>query len=226
MIRPVGGERANVRYASIESGLYQAREWARDVLEKMAAPLARLLARLKVSPNQVSAAGFALNVVAAVCIATNDLVLAGVIYILAGCLDLMDGTLARVSGRATKFGAFFDSTVDRISEGVVFAAITYRFAIDGQSVLAAVVVLALLGSLLVSYVRARAEGLGGKCKVGLLTRAERVILLTLGLLFGLLAQTIVVLAVLTAVTVAQRIYHVARQFDPLPKSDEATSKPS
>ncbi len=138
----------------------------------------------------------------------------------------MDGTLARVTGRATKFGAFFDSTVDRISEGVVFAAITYRFAIDGESVLAAVVVLALLGSLLVSYVRARAEGLGGKCKVGLLTRAERVILLTLGLLFGLLEHTIVLLAVLTAVTVAQRIYYVARQFDPLPKSDEAASESS
>lgn len=215
-----------MRYESIESGLYQAREWARDVLEKMAAPLARLLARLKVTPNQVSTAGFALNVVAAVCIATGNLVLAGAIYILAGCLDLMDGTLARVTGRATKFGAFFDSTVDRISEGVVFAAITYRFAIDGESVLAAVVVLALLGSLLVSYVRARAEGLGGKCKVGLLTRAERVILLTLGLLFGLLEHTIVLLAVLTAVTVAQRIYYVARQFDPLPKHDEATSESS
>ncbi len=215
-----------MRYESIESGLYQAREWARDVLEKMAAPLARLLARLKVTPNQVSTAGFALNVVAAICIATNDLVLAGVIYIVAGCLDLMDGTLARMTGRATKFGAFFDSTVDRISEGVVFAAITYRFAIDGESVLAAVVVLALLGSLLVSYVRARAEGLGGKCKVGLLTRAERVILLTLGLLFGLLAHTIVLLAVLTAVTVAQRIYYVAKQFDHLPKRDEAASEPS
>ncbi len=215
-----------MRYESIESGLYQAREWARDVLEKMAAPLARLLARLKVTPNQVSTAGFALNVVAAAFIATGDLMLAGIIYILAGCLDLMDGTLARVTGRATKFGAFFDSTVDRISEGVVFAAITYRFAIDGESVLAAVVVLALLGSLLVSYVRARAEGLGGKCKVGLLTRAERVILLTLGLLFGLLEHTIVLLAVLTAVTVAQRIYYVARQFDPLPKSDEAASESS
>ncbi|MBE0532418.1 MAG: CDP-alcohol phosphatidyltransferase family protein [Rhodospirillales bacterium] len=215
-----------MRYESIESGLYRTREWVRDVLEKMAAPLARLLARLKVTPNQVSTAGFALNVVAAVCVATGDLVVAGVIYILAGCLDLMDGTLARVTGRATKFGAFFDSTVDRISEGVVFAAITYRFAIDGESVLAAVVVLALLGSLLVSYVRARAEGLGGKCKVGLLTRAERVILLTLGLLFGLLEHTIVLLAVLTAVTVAQRIYYVAKQFEPLPKRDEATSESS
>lgn len=219
-------ERRNVRYQSIESGLYQAREWTRNILEKAASPAARLLARLRVTPNQVSAAGFLLSVVAAFCIAAGDLVLAGVIYIAAGCLDLMDGTLARVSNRATKFGAFFDSTVDRISEGVVFAAITYRFAIDGESLLAAVVVLALLGSLLVSYVRARAEGLGGKCKVGLLTRAERVVLLTIGLLFGLLAEAIVVLAVLTAVTVAQRICHVAKQFEPVPKRDGAASEPS
>jgi len=215
-----------VRYESIESGLYQAREWTRGVLEKAAAPLARLLARMNVTPNQVSAAGFALNVGAAGCVVADDLLLAGIVYIVAGCLDLMDGTLARVSNKATKFGAFFDSTIDRISEGVVFAAITYRFAVDGKELLAAVVVLALLGSLLVSYVRARAEGLGGKCKVGLLTRAERVILLTVGLVFGVLAPIIVLLAVLTGVTVAQRIYYVARQFEPIPERDEAASGPS
>ena len=107
-----------------------------------------------------------------------------------------------------------------------FAAITYRFAVDGKEMLAAVVVLALLGSLLVSYVRARAEGLGGKCKVGLLTRAERVILLTVGLLFGGLPAIIVLLAVLTGVTVAQRVYYVARQFEPIPESDEAAPGPS
>ena len=215
-----------MRYESIESGLYQAREWTRAVLERAAAPMARLLARMKVTPNQVSAAGFVLNVGAEACIVANDLFAAGVVYILAGCLDLMDGTLARVSNRATKFGAFFDSTVDRISEGVVFAAITYRFAVDGKDLLAAVVVLALLGSLLVSYVRARAEGLGGKCKVGLLTRAERVVLLTVGLLFGVLSPIIVVLAVLTGVTVVQRVHYVAKQFGPIPEGDKAASGPS
>lgn len=215
-----------VRYESIESGLYQARERTRDILEKAAAPLARLLARMSVTPNQVSAAGFVMNVGAAACIIGDDLFSAGVVYIVAGCLDLMDGTLARVSNRVTKFGAFFDSTVDRISEGVVFAALTYRFAVDGKELLAAVVVLALLGSLLVSYVRARAEGLGGKCKVGLLTRAERVILLTAGLLFGGLPAIIILLAVLTGVTVAQRVCYVARQFEPTPESDETASGPS
>lgn len=212
-----------MRYESFESALFEVREWVRGVLETASTPLARLLARLKITPNQVSAAGFALNVVAAIFVATNDLVVAGAVYILAGGMDLMDGTLARVTGRATKFGAFFDSTLDRISEGVVFAAITYRFAADGRVLLTAVVVLALLGSLLVSYVRARAEGLGGQCKVGLLTRAERVLILTAGLLFGVLEPAIVVIAVLTAVTVVQRVYHVAKAFAPLPKGDEAAS---
>lgn len=215
-----------MRYESIESGLYQAREWARRVLERAAAPLARLLARMKVTPNQVSAAGFVLNIGAAAFIIGGDLLSAGIVYIVAGSFDLMDGTLARVSDRATKFGAFFDSTLDRVSEGVVFAAITYRFAVDGQDMLAAVVVLALLGSLLVSYVRARAEGLGGKCKVGLLTRAERVVLLTVGLLFGVLSPIIIILALLTGVTVVQRIHYVAKQFSPIPDHDEAASGPS
>lgn len=212
-----------LRYEAFESALYEMRERARRILETGSIPIARLLARLKITPNQVSSAGFALNVLAAIFVATDDLVVAGAVYLLAGCMDLMDGTLARVTDRATKFGAFFDSTLDRISEGVVFAAITYRFAANGQVLLTAVVVLALLGSLLVSYVRARAEGLGGQCKVGLLTRAERVLILAAGLLFGFLAQAIVVIAVLTAITVVQRVYHVAKQFAPLSKRDEAAS---
>jgi len=212
-----------VRYESIESGLYKAREWTRQVLEKGAAPIARVLARLRITPNQVSATGFILNLVAAVLVATGDLAAAGVVYLVAGCMDLMDGTLARVTHQATRFGAFFDSTMDRVSEGVVFAAITYRFAVDGSGVLAAVVVLALLGSLLVSYVRARAEGLGGKCKVGLVTRAERVVLLAVGLLSGLLPETIVLLAVMTGVTVVQRVHYVGKQFALTPERDEAAS---
>ena len=213
-----------VRYESIESGLFQAREWARNHLETAAVPMAKILARLNISPNQVSSAGFAFNVVAAVFVVTNDLAVAGAVYLFAGCLDLMDGTLARVTGKASKFGAFFDSTIDRISEGVVFAAITYRFAAEGQNLMAAIVVLALLGSLLVSYVRARAEGLGGECKVGLLTRAERVIILTMGLLFGVLSEVIILLAVMTSVTVAQRVHHMAKQFAPVSEADDGGTR--
>jgi CDP-diacylglycerol--glycerol-3-phosphate 3-phosphatidyltransferase len=107
-----------------------------------------------------------------------------------------------------------DSTADRISEGVVFAAIAYHFAAHGQSVSAAVAVLALLGSLLVSYTRARAEGLGLQCKVGIVTRAERVVLVALGLMFGLLPESIYLLAALTAFSTTQRIVHTLRQLYP------------
>ena len=208
-----------MRYSSIESALYRFREWARRVLEAAAAPFARLLGRMHVTPNQVSLAGLVLNAVAAAFIARGQFVWGGAIYLFAGCMDLMDGTLARTTGKASRFGAFFDSTIDRISEGVVFAAITYWFALQGDGLYAAVTVVALLGSLLVSYVRARAEGLGGECKVGLLTRAERVVLLTAGLLAGFLPAAIVFLALFTTVTVVQRVVHVARQFD-VPDSDD------
>lgn len=210
-----------MRYEAFESLLFRCREWTRGVLESAATPLAHGLAKLKVSPNQVSSAGFALNVVAAVFVATGDLVVAGAVYLFAGCMDLMDGTLARVTGRATKFGAFFDSTIDRISEGVVFAAIGFHFAVVHNGAMVVVAVLALLGSLLVSYVRARAEGLGAQCKVGLLTRAERVVLLAVGLLSGFLAEIVILIAVLTAITVVQRVHHVAKELTPATKSDEA-----
>ena len=174
-------------------------------------PLAVLLMRFRVSANQVTIAGALLNVGAAVLVVTENLVAAGIVYLIAGAFDLLDGLLARLSERVTHFGAFLDSTIDRISEGLVLAAIAYHFARRGEAIGASFVVLALLGSFLVSYVRARAEALGAQCKVGVLTRAERVVLLTLGLLLDVLTPVIYVLVALTAFTVGQRIHHVARQ---------------
>ena len=142
---------------------------------------------------------------------TGHFIAAGVFYLAAGTLDLLDGVLARAGGKPTRFGAFLDSTLDRASEGVVFAAIGYRFAAEGSALDAGVVVLALLGSVLVSYVRARAEGLGARCRAGIATRAERVLLVALGLLFGLLAEAVYLVAFLTAVTVVQRIACARRE---------------
>ena len=113
--------------------------------------------------------------------------------------------LARATDRVSVVGAYLDSTLDRISEGVVFAAIAYVFAREGQAVDAGVVLLALLGSLLVSYTRARAEALNVACKMGIATRPERVVLIALGLMTGWLAPVVYLLAVLTGITVAQRI---------------------
>ena len=189
----------------------QIRRVIQGWLEKALAPVAATLHRCGASANQVSAFGFALSLAAAALVMTGDPVPAGMLYLLAGVLDLLDGILARSKGTPTRFGAFLDSTLDRASEGVVFAAVGYRLAIDGSPTDAGVVVLALLGSFLVSYVRARGEALGARCNVGVATRAERVVLLGAGLLAGLLAEAIYLLALLTAITVVQRFVRVRRQ---------------
>ena len=191
-----------------------ARDYLRKGLDQAFMPLASLLLWCRITPNQVSLGGILLNLVSAALILDGQLILAGVVYLLAGSLDLLDGALARFAKQSSRFGAFLDSTADRISEGVVFAAIAYHFARHGLPVDAALTVLALLGSLLVSYTRARAEGLGLECKVGIVTRAERVVLIALGLLLGLLPAAIYLLVVLTGFSATQRIVHTLRQLYP------------
>ena len=190
------------------------RERLRAVLDRAAKPCAAALWWCRVTPNQVSLTGILLTLVTAALIVEGELLLAGVMYVLAASLDLLDGTLARIAKMTSRFGAFLDSTADRISEGVVFAAIAYHFAHHGQPLDAGVTVLALVGSLLVSYTRARAEGLGLECKVGIVTRAERVVLIAFGLMFGLLAEVIYLVAALTAFSTTQRIVHTLRQLHP------------
>ncbi len=126
---------------------------------------------------------------------------------------MLDGALARSQNQVSRGGAFLDSTMDRISEGALFTAIAYHFAAQGAALEAALTVLALLGALLISYTRARAEALGAECKVGIITRVERVVLLSLGLCFGLIAPVITLLVVLSAISVAQRIRHALRELD-------------
>ena len=195
-------------------GMDAVRAYVREVLDRAAKPLAWLLLWCHVTPNQVSLMGIFLTLVTAFLIVDGQLLVAGAMYILAASLDLLDGVLARMAKMASRFGAFLDSTADRISEGVVFAAIAYHFAHYGQSVDAALAVLALLGSLLVSYTRARAEGLGLECKVGIMTRAERVLLIAFGLMLGLLPEAIYLLVALTAFSAMQRILHTFRQLYP------------
>lgn len=154
-------------------------------------PVVRWLAARRITPNQVTLAALALSLLAALCVGAGWLRLGALVLIVAGLGDLVDGMLARATDRVSRFGAFFDSTLDRLSEGAVLAAVAYRFASDGRPLLVVVVVLALLGSLLVSYTRARAEALGIDCKVGLMSRAERTVLLIAGLLLGLLGPAIV-----------------------------------
>jgi len=187
------------------------REFFGIQLRRSFTPMLSVLCWLRITPNEVTVAGTVLNMAAAGLVIAQHLVYAAIVFLIAGCFDMLDGALARLSQKTTPFGAFLDSTLDRVSEGVVFAGIAYLLATQGHSVDVALVVLALLGSILVSYTRARAEALGVECKVGLMSRPERIILIALGLFFDVLPYVIYIMLALTAFTVVQRVVHTYRQ---------------
>jgi len=168
----------------------------------------------RLTPNQISMTGFVLNVVAAVLVWQNEFFLGGVVFIVGSIMDTLDGGYSRMSGKGTPFGAFLDSTLDRIVEGIVLTAVAATFTERGDKVAVAAVVVAVMASLVVSYTRARAEALGVECKVGIADRLVRVIILAAGLVFadlGALEPAVYVLAALSSVTVVQRILHVRRE---------------
>jgi CDP-diacylglycerol--glycerol-3-phosphate 3-phosphatidyltransferase len=174
----------------------------------------------RLTPNAISLTGLALNIVAAVLVWEGLFFLGGVAFIVGSIMDTLDGRYSRMSGKGTPFGAFLDSTIDRVEEGIVLAAVAATFAREGAEGATAAVVIAVLASLMVSYTRARAEALGVACKVGLATRPVRVVILSIGLIFArgaslgdfsLLAPSVYVLATLSVVTVLQRIWHVHRE---------------
>ena len=174
----------------------------------------------RLTPNKISMAGLVGNLAAAVLIVQHHFVLAGLAFILGSLMDMMDGRYSRMSGKGSPFGAFLDSTLDRIEEGVVLAAIASWFAEQGDELAVGATVLTVVGSYMVSYTRARAEALGVECKVGIASRAVRVVILSAGLIFAageivpdfdLLEPAIYVMAALTIFTTFQRVFHVKRQ---------------
>jgi CDP-diacylglycerol---glycerol-3-phosphate 3-phosphatidyltransferase len=171
----------------------------------------------RLTPNTISLTGFTLNLAAAGLIVGRMFFLAGIAFVVGSIMDTLDGRYSRMSGKGTQFGAFLDSTLDRLEEGIVLTAIGAYFASQGNQVAVAAVVAAVLFSLMVSYTRARAEALGVQCKVGLATRPVRVVILSIGIVFArgaslghfeLLAPAVYVLAGLTIITTIQRIVHV------------------
>jgi CDP-diacylglycerol--glycerol-3-phosphate 3-phosphatidyltransferase len=173
----------------------------------------------RLTPNAISLTGLALCIVAAVLVAERYFFLGGVAFIVGSVCDTLDGRYSRMSGKGTPFGAFLDSTLDRIEEGIVLTTVAAYFASRNKEFAVAACVVAVLASLMVSYTRARAEALGVECKVGIATRAVRVVILSAGLLFAkgasladfeLLAPAVYVLAGLSTITVLQRILHVRR----------------
>lgn len=175
-------------------------------------PLVRLSTRLDLNPNTYTTVSLILSCGAAYAMATGSLRLSAVLFLLSGLCDAIDGKLARHTGKVTRFGALYDSSLDRYSEVVYFFGMAMYFIGNGWYLTSGAVAAGLGGSLMVSYVKARAEGLGFECNVGLLQRAERILILAFGALIHLYALVVCIwiVAVLSNITAIQRIVHVWR----------------
>ena len=179
-------------------------------------PAAELLARTSITPNIITWLGFVITLGAAVLIATGHLLAAGLVVLLAGFFDILDGALARRINQTTRFGALLDSTLDRLSEAALLLGIIVLYIRGGFIVGILLAGIALPSSLLVSYIRARAEALGLECQVGLFTRAERVTVLALGLLlspidYAFLVTALGIIVLFSSFTIGQRLLYVWQQ---------------
>ena len=197
--------------AQIEAERYETlTDWLRAQARGITQPVARVLHRWGVHPNLVTLLGFLGCAGAAVVVALGRARLGGALLILAASLDAFDGALARFAGRDSRFGAFFDSTLDRLSDSAVILGILWWQLPTAGPWLVMLLFLLLLGAVMVSYTRARAEGAGYSCKVGLLTRVPRVMMLVWGLISGWIYPMVIVMVVLSWFTVLQRILFVYR----------------
>ena len=194
-----------------------------DEIRKVAAhylsqPAVQLLARTHITPNAVTWLGFWLAVIAAVLIGIGDLLAAGFVVLVGGFFDMLDGALARHTNQASRFGSVLDSTLDRAAEAVLLLGILTFYALNASESSVAVVLLtsvAMIGSFLVSYVRARMEAAGLECKVGLFTRTERVVVLALGLLLSQISYALItalaIIAFFSFLTAGQRLIEARHQ---------------
>lgn len=174
-------------------------------------PIVGVLARAGVTPNMVTAAGLLGNLGAAVLAARGSFLAAGIVVLAASALDLLDGALARATGRVTRFGSVFDAVLDRVSEAAVLFGLLFYFSDRGGRTEELLIFAAVVGSILVSYVRARAEIVGLTLREGLFTRAERVLLIGLGLIIDQVTLALWVLAILAGLTAVQRLLIVWRR---------------
>lgn len=179
---------------------------ARSLSARFIEPIARFLGSIGLTPNAITVIGLFLTVIVAGVLASGRLLLAGILLMFTLAFDAVDGTLARITGQTTRFGAFLDSTLDRWAEVVLFVAIAWVLLQSDDKLGVMLAIVALGMSLLVSYTRARAEGVGLQCKEGLLTRFERLVILIAGLIFAQLTWALALIALLAGITAVQRIF--------------------
>jgi len=184
------------------------------IVRRGVAPVAERLVNGRITPNMLTVLGLVLTLAAAPFIITGHTMVGAVIFLVGSLTDMLDGAVARLGKQVTAFGAFLDSTSDRVAEGVVLGSIALLYAKEGHIGRVALVFVVMIASFLVSYTRARAEALGLQCKVGLMSRPERVVLLVVGLLFAsylVLDVVLGIMAILTSWTVVTRILYVRKQ---------------
>ena len=184
---------------------------ARVAFKRILDPLATLLNRLGLMPNTVTILGLLGNVIGAYLIARGYLTVGGIVVLLMGPVDALDGTMARLRGMAGKFGAFVDSVTDRYSELVIFAGLLYYFVQQGNQTAILLVFASAAGSVLVSYIRSRGQSLGWDTKVGILTRMERYLVLAPAIILNYPVVGLWIIAVFSNLTALQRIIDIRRQ---------------
>jgi CDP-diacylglycerol--glycerol-3-phosphate 3-phosphatidyltransferase len=184
----------------------------RNLAHRITDPIVGILSKSGITPNALTFINLALNIAAAFIIAMGNFLLGGILVLVAGLFDLLDGALARFIKKTTRFGAILDSVADRISEAAIFCGLlVWYIPQEGASLEIVLIFVVLIGSFLVSYIRARAEGLGWQCQVGLFTRAERVIVLAIGLLINQIFIVLCILVVFVFFTVFQRLVYLWKQ---------------
>jgi len=193
-------------------GFFQSQEYRdrmrRLITGKIEAPLARMFAKVGFSPNKITFLGLLISALAAYQIVIANLIAAGILLIVGSFLDMIDGALARLQGKSNLTGALIDSSSDRLSEALIFLGLLIHYANKSEDVTTILVYIALVFSFMVSYLRARGEGLGVDCKVGFMTRPERVIVLAIGLLSNNVVISLWVIAILSFITSLHRFWHI------------------
>ncbi|NWG06251.1 MAG: CDP-alcohol phosphatidyltransferase family protein [Chloroflexi bacterium] len=200
-------EKTNSETSSKRTFTDYLRLWFKWVLD----PLGGFFNRLGLTPNMMTMLGLLGNTAGALFLARGEMLAGGILVLVMTPIDALDGTMARLRGESSDFGAFVDSVSDRYSELIIYGGLLYYFLTQGDPVGGMLVFGAAAGSVLVSYVKARAEGLGYEAKVGLLTRAERYIVLAPSLVFNQLYIGLGIIAVFANITALQRIWHVRRR---------------
>ncbi len=194
------------------------KSWYIDLIS----PIIRFCIRHRVQPNLLTTIGFMISVAGAVAFAHDQVQLAGVILLLSGTFDIIDGKVARATGLTSKFGSFLDSTMDRFSDAILYIGLLYLYLQQGRTEMIWVLIAAIIGAMMVSYTRSKAEALQIKCKVGMFQRPERIVYLGFGGILGHTALYLVVwvLAIFANLTVIQRIFHVYSVAHGVPLEEE------